>query len=386
MPGKLIHMQIAYSSDSEYLAKKIYKVLPEVLTERARAYEELLRMARTDREAYLKITREAPPKLRDTRNDIQQYLEEVYGCGYDDFCKLEKEVIFGNKEYKPKPENVRGSDIYFITAFKGYLNDDEPNVGLVKLILTLDALNRASSRSRVIVAPYLPYERQDRKDESRVPISFKAIASILERMGTTRILTMDMHAPQEQGFFDIPVDDLTPIDIVKPYIDGLKAQGPVFLVDPDSGSAKRNEKPALYLDIPQAILNKTKAEDGSVQFKNIVGVENIPGKTGLIMDDIIGTGRTVIGVAKELRKYNPAKIAVVGTTLLGNPEKITDKESGLDKLQACDAIDEIVVTDSNYSPDWKKYPKVKVETTAVLLANAIFETQTNGSVQRLFPY
>src|SRR3989338_6242566 len=211
MPGKLVDMQIAYTSDSEKFATGVYRALPRIQKRKLKFYDELLTLKR-DKDAYLAKTTEPPTVVSDRRDDVERYLEEVHGIGYDDFCHLEKERTFGNKEFKPKLRNVRGRDVFFIAGFKDYFAEDDPNFGYMKLFLVLDALKRASARYRTVVAPYLPYQRQDRKDESRVPISFKMIADQLTK-SATRVLTMDMHAPQEQGFFDIPVDDLTPINL-----------------------------------------------------------------------------------------------------------------------------------------------------------------------------
>jgi ribose-phosphate pyrophosphokinase len=387
MPGKLVDMQITYTSDMEQLAHDIYAAIPGILQKKLRLYDELLCLNKADRKAYLEQTQEPPTVIEDRRTDMQRYLEQVHGCGYDDFCSLESEKHFGDGEYKPKPRKGRGRDVFLLAGFRQPDGEEfySPNDGYMRMLLTLDALRRASARSRILVAPFMAYEKQDRKDESRVPISFRMVADLLETVGTTRVLTLDLHASQEQGFYRIPFDDLSPLNFSIPVLQELKQKYKFLtVVDPDAGSAKRNEDIVKILEVPEVIVDKRK-EDYVARVNEMNGVDQIPGKVTVIVDDQVGSARTGIEVAERVSTYKPLKTILLGSHLIGNPREIGDPVSGLDKLQECPFIDEIHVTNSNYSTRWGKYPKIKVHSVGNLFGEAIIETQTDGSVTHLFP-
>ncbi|HLC76936.1 MAG TPA: ribose-phosphate diphosphokinase [archaeon] len=388
MPGKLVDMQIAYTKRSERLAHDIYNAFPKVLTERLHFYEGLLRNAQRDRSAYLAITREPPTAVSDRVDDIRRYLNEVHGFDYDDFCEV-NEKIFMNTESKPKFQNVRGRDVFYIASFKDDKGDDNPDTGYMRLSLAMDALKRASARGRIAVAPYMPYQRQDRKDESRVPISFKAVADMLNATGMTRLLTLDMHSQAEQGFFDIPVDDLTPINLFLPILEEFSSSHGAVLVDPDSGSAKRNDY-LMKVTGHKAVIVDKRRDDYDPVLRTAIGLDNLPGKVAVEVDDLISTGKTLARTASNISTYGPEKIIVIATHYDGNPFEAEEDgkkgvPNGLRRLQECESIDRIYVTDSNYSPSWDQFSKISVISIGEFLANTIFETQTDGSVSRLFP-
>ncbi|CCQ98196.1 phosphoribosylpyrophosphate synthetase [[Clostridium] ultunense Esp] len=265
-------------------------------------------------------------------------------------------------------ESVRGADVFVIQSTCHPVNDN-----LMEILIILDALKRASAKSINVVIPYYGYARQDRKARARDPITAKLVANLIETAGANRIIVMDLHATQIQGFFDIPVDHLLGIPILAKYFieKGLKD---VVVVSPDHGGVTRARKLAERLQAPIAIIDKRRPEPNVAQVMNIVG--NIEGKTCILVDDIIDTAGTLTLGAEALMK-NGAKEVYASCThpVLSGPaiERIRNSK-----------IKEVIVTNTIPIPAERMLPNLKVLSVAPLIAEAIIRVHEELSVSKLF--
>ncbi len=277
---------------------------------------------------------------------------------------------FADGELKVKlEENIRGRDVFIIQS------THPPAEHILELLLFLDAAKRASAARVTAVVPYFGYARQDRKDEPRVPISAKLVADLLASSGANRVLTMDLHAEQIQGFFDIPVDHLYAAPVFIDYYKKFET-GEVIVVAPDTGSVKRARAFARRLgkDIPIAIVDKRRTGPNKSMVANIIG--NVKGKTALIYDDMLDTGGTMVDAAEAIRKKGATTVytCVVHPLLSRSaPERI---------MKSC--IKELVVTDTIPLTPEKKIKKAKVLSVAGLLGKAIMRIHRSESISSLF--
>lgn len=267
-------------------------------------------------------------------------------------------------------ESIRGSDIFVIQS-----TCNPSNQNLMELLIMIDAIRRASAERITAVIPYFGYARQDRKAEPRVPITAKLVANLITTAGANRILTMDLHADQIQGFFDIPVDHLYAfpvfIDYLKEYYENLSD---FVVVSPDTGGVKRARALASFLDLNIAIIDKRRTGYNIAEVMNLVG--EVKGKNTVIIDDIIDTGGTISKAARKLKEEGAKKVIVMAThaVLSKNAKENLSEE----------AIDEIVVTDTIPIPEEKMLPKIRVLSVYKLFAEAISRIHTNSSVSSLF--
>lgn len=265
-------------------------------------------------------------------------------------------------------ENVRGHDVFIIQS------TNPPAENLLELLLLIDAAKRASASRVTAVIPYFGYARQDRKDQPRVPISAKLVANLLERAGADRILTVDLHADQIQGFFDIPVDNLYATPVFKDYFTNLNPEEYV-VVSPDVGGTKRARVAAHKLgNLPLALVDKRRPTLNSAEVIHIVG--RVKGKRLLIVDDIIDTGRTLYEASKALLEQGARDIRVAATHGLFSG----DARRRLDMAP----IEEIIITNTIPIPEDRRPKKLKVLTIAPLLAEAIKRIHEERSVSALF--
>lgn len=277
---------------------------------------------------------------------------------------------FADGELKVKlEENIRGRDVFIVQS------THSPAENILELLLFLDAAKRASADRVTAVIPYFGYARQDRKDEPRVPISAKLLADLIARSGASRVLTMDLHAEQIQGYFDIPVDHLYAVPVFIDYYQKFNTAS-LIIVAPDTGSVKRARAFARRLGkhVPIAIVDKRRTGPNKSVAVSIIGdVEN---KTALIYDDMLDTGGTMVDAADSIRKKGARVIytCVVHPLLSGSaPEKL---------MKSC--IKELVVTDTiPLSPD-KKIKKLKILSVASLLGKAIMRIHRAESISSLF--
>ncbi|GGL64117.1 ribose-phosphate diphosphokinase [Sporolactobacillus putidus] len=265
-------------------------------------------------------------------------------------------------------ESIRGSEVYVIQS-----TSDPVNQHLMELLIMIDALKRASAKTINVVIPYYGYARQDRKARSREPITAKLVANLLETAGASRILTMDLHAPQIQGFFDIPVDQLLSVPILSEYFMSKKLED-IVIVSPDHGGVTRARKMADRLKAPIAIIDKRRPRPNVSEVMNIIG--DIQGKTAIIIDDIIDTAGTITLAANALVERGAKKVYACCThPVLSGP--------AIDRIQAS-AISELVVTNTIPLPEQKNIDKIVQLSVAPLVGEAIIRIHEKLSVSRLF--
>ena len=265
-------------------------------------------------------------------------------------------------------DNVRGADVFIIQSTCYPANNN-----LIELALIMDAFRRASAKRINVVMPYYGYGRQDRKVEPRVPISAKVIAKIIETCGANRILCMDLHADQIQGFFDIPVDHLFSAPILIEYFKKLDLDD-LVIVSPDSGGAERARFFAKHLDASMAIIDKRREKPNEAAVMNIVG--NVKGKNCILIDDMIDTAGTICKGATALKEAGAKKV-VAGAThgVLSGP--------AIDRIKAA-PFDELVVTNTIPLQNEKLLPNMQVLSVAPLIGEAILRIHEERSVSSLF--
>jgi ribose-phosphate pyrophosphokinase len=268
-------------------------------------------------------------------------------------------------------EDIRGRDVFLVQSTCYPVNEN-----IMELLIILDALKRASASRITVVLPYYGYARQDRKDVGRVPITAKLIADLLTVAGTNRVLALDLHAAQIQGFFNVPVDHLFASPVINEYVRALKIPPQDFVVlSPDEGSVKRALRFQKKLGGAMAIVDKRRVSATEVQQANIIG-STLEGKTAVIFDDMISTASSVVGAALVAKKNGAREIYVCAThgVLCGNAIKNLREAP----------IKEIVISDSIPLTPEKQLPNIKVLSVAALLADAIKRIHFNESVSRLF--
>ena len=262
-------------------------------------------------------------------------------------------------------ENLRGNDVYIVQS------TFPPSVNLMELLLMVDAAKRASARQITAVIPYFGYARQDRKDKPRVPITAKLIANLLTAAGVQRLITIDLHADQIQGFFDVPVDHLYASSIFLPYIKKLNLPNLVF-ASPDTGGTRRAASYAKALDTGFVICYKQRSKANKVDSMSLIG--DVRGKDVLLLDDIIDTGGTITKAAKIMIDNGASSVRGFCThpILSGDAfERIVDS-----------AFTELIVTDT--IPLKQTSPKIKVLSTSTLLADVIKRAHNYESISSLF--
>ena len=265
-------------------------------------------------------------------------------------------------------ENVRGSDIFIIQSMGFPVNDH-----IMELLLLLDAFKRASARRVTTVLPYYGYARQDRKVEPRVPISAKVVASLVECVGSGRVLCMDLHADQIQGFFDIPVDHLFSAPALVDYFKKLNMKDCV-IVAPDSGGTERARFFAKQLSTEIAIIDKRRKIANEAEVMHIVG--DIEGKDCVLIDDMIDTAGTICKGAEALKKAGAASVRAGATHGIFSGDAINKLKNSV--------IEEIIVTNTIYIPKEKFFDKLMVLSVADLIGEAIQRIHEEKSVSSLF--
>ncbi len=265
-------------------------------------------------------------------------------------------------------ENVRGKDVYIVQSTCTPTNDN-----LMELLIMIDAARRASAQRITAVLPYFGYARQDRKDRPRVPITAKLVANLITEAGADRVLTMDLHAGQIQGFFDIPVDHLYSIKVVGEFFKKKNIPN-LVVVAPDVGGTRMARAYAKMLESPFAIVDKRRESATQTHVMNIIG--EIKGKNVLMVDDLISTAGSIVEAAMALKKAGALEIyaAVVHPVLAG---------PAIERIQNS-VISKLLVTNSIPLSDEKKIGKIEQLSVAPLLAEAISRIHAHVSVSSLF--
>lgn len=265
-------------------------------------------------------------------------------------------------------ESVRGKDVFIIQPTGAPVNDN-----LMELLIMVDAMKRASARHITVIVPYYGYARQDRKTRGREPISAKLVADLMSTAGVTRVVTMDLHAGQIQGFFDVPVDHLMSTSILAKYIKSMKLEN-LTIVSPDLGGVTRVRELADRLGAPIAIIEKRRPEPGVAKVMNIIGT--VKDRSCVLVDDIVDTAGSLCEGAKALDKAGAMGVyAAVCHPVLTDPATERVKNSCLKQL---------IVTNSLPIEDYKKQTKLKVLSVAPLLGEAIMRIFHDASVSSLF--
>ena len=266
-------------------------------------------------------------------------------------------------------ENVRERDIFVLQPLSHPVNDS-----LVELLIMLDALKRASAKRVTAIVPYYAYSRSDKKDQPRVPITARLIADLITVAGANRLLTVDLHAPQIQGFFNIPVDELTALYLLTDYFRQKKLKD-VGVVATDIGISKRARDVATRLNAPLAIIEKRRMGNADkTETLNVIG--DVAGKTAIIFDDEIDTGGSLFNAVNVVMENGAKEVYFCCThPLLSGPAVSRISKS---------PVKEVVVTDTVPVPPEKRIPKIKVLSMAPLLGEAIHRIHTGLSVGAMF--
>ncbi|MDD4939574.1 MAG: ribose-phosphate pyrophosphokinase [Candidatus Omnitrophica bacterium] len=298
----------------------------------------------------------------DLAGDICKYLK----------IKLSDALVgkFSEGEIRVKiNENVRGKDVFIVQPTCPPSNDN-----LMELLVMIDALKRSSAQRITAVIPYFGYARQDRKDQPRVPITAKLVANLLTVAGADRILTVDLHAGQIQGFFDIPMDHLFAVTVFKEYLAKLKLED-LVIVSPDVGGIKMARGYAKRLSAELAIIDKRRDSPEKTEVMYILG--NVEGKNAIIVDDLIATGSSLIEAVEALKKAKAKSVrAAITHGVLSGP--------ALERIDRCKSLEELLITDTIPLSNGKKHSRIKVLSVAELLGEAIKRIHHEESVSSLF--
>ncbi|WP_373742264.1 ribose-phosphate diphosphokinase [Jeotgalibaca porci] len=267
-------------------------------------------------------------------------------------------------------ESIRGAHVYIIQSTSFPVNDH-----LMELLIMIDALKRASAKTINVVIPYYGYARQDRKAQSREPITSKLVANMITDAGADRVLALDLHAPQIQGFFDIPVDHLLGAPLLANYfLDNEMLQNDIVVVSPDHGGVTRARKLAEFIHAPIAIIDKRRPKANVAEVMNIIG--DVKGKKAILIDDMIDTAGTITLAAQALQDAGATAVYACCTHAVLSGPAIERLENSV--------IQEVIVTDSIQLPEEKMSPKIVQITVSQLIAEAIKRIHENRSVSPLF--
>lgn len=266
-------------------------------------------------------------------------------------------------------ESVRGNDVFVVQSTSNPANEH-----LMELLILADALKRASAKTLSVIMPYYGYSRQDRKSKSRQPITAKLVADILQVAGIDRIVAIDLHAGQVQGFFDIPIDNFPAAPLLANYFCHTKKLKNVVIVSPDHGGVTRARKFARFFDAPLAIIDKRRPEPNKAIVQNIIG--DVEGKIAIMIDDIIDTGGTLIAGAEALLERGAKKVYAAATHPVFSG-------TALDRLQDS-VLEEIVVTNTIQIAKEEHHTKIKQLSIGALLGQSILHIVKDEPISQIF--
>ena len=268
-------------------------------------------------------------------------------------------------------ETVRGHDVFLIQPTSSPVNEH-----IMELLITIDAMKRASANNINIVMPYYGYSRQDRKSKSRQPISAKLVANLIETAGATRVLAMDLHAAQIQGFFNIPIDNFRAMPLLVEYFTNKNFKDEIVIVSPDHGGAVRARNMGESMNAPIAIIDKRRPKPNVTEVMGIVG--DVEGKIAIIVDDMIDTAGTITSAAKALMDAGAKKVFACCThPLLSKP--------AIDRINNS-VLEEVVCTNTIQLPLNKKSPKIVQLSIADLVSKGILNIIYGRPLSSLFEY
>ena len=268
-------------------------------------------------------------------------------------------------------ESVRGSKVFVVQSTAGKVNEN-----LMELLIFIDVLKRSSAKEIIAIIPYFAYARQDRTINPHDPITAKLVSNLLLKAGATRIVTMELHTRQTQGFFDIPVDHMEPLPILAKYFEkkGFSQSEDVVVVAPDIGSLKRARGFAKWLEVPLAIVEKRKNENGKYEVENLIG--DVRGKKVILLDDMINTGKTVCNAADALIKNGATEVYCCATHAVFS-------ENAVERLKKS-VIKEVVVTDTIELREDEYFEKLTVLSTAKIFGEAVKRIVVYKEMSNLF--
>jgi len=300
-----------------------------------------------------------PPLSKEICDHIGQPLGDLY------FQRFSDGEIFIQIQ-----ETIRGQDAFFIQS-----TSRPANANLMELLIFIDAAKRASTRNICAVIPYFGYARQDRKSAGRTPISAKLVADLISRAGATRVLTLDLHAAQIQGFFDIPVDNIFAIPLFSKDIEQRNEMGDIMIVSPDVGGVVRARALANRLHVDMAIVDKRRPAPNVAKVMNIIG--DVSGKHCILIDDMVDTAGTLCGAAEALLEQGATKVSAYASHgVLSGPAVKRLKQSDLHEL---------VITDSILQPkEVRKSGKVRIISISSLMGEAITRIYDARSISSLY--
>jgi ribose-phosphate pyrophosphokinase len=281
---------------------------------------------------------------------------------------VELETFANGESYCRLGESVRGADVFLVQSCSPPVNDH-----LVELLLLIQAARLASARRIAAVMPWFPYSRQDKKSRSREPISARLVASLLEAAGADRVLTLDLHAGQIQGFFDVPVDHLTALPLFADHFHGLGDGAPLVAVSPDLGRVKLARRLAAVLGADLAVVTKTRPRHDVARAAEVIG--DVRGKLAVMGDDMIVTGGTLVAATEALLAAGAREVRAFATHALF-------AEGALDRLTSSE-LAELAVTDSVRLPE-ERPAKLTALSVAAVLAEAVENVFADLSVSRMF--
>ncbi len=297
-----------------------------------------------------------------------KYLGEKIAQAYGTELGKMSVISFADGEFQPSfDENIRGTDVFLIQS------TFTPADNLMELLMMIDAARRASARTIVAVIPYFGFARQDRKDKPRVSIASKLVANLLMAAGVNRIITLDLHADQIQGFFDVPVDHLYASSVFIPYIKTLHLDNLTF-ASPDTGGTRRAGSYAKFFHTDFVICYKHRAKPNEIAKMALLG--DVKGKNVILLDDIVDTGGTLCKAAKVLMENGADSVRAMITHPLLSSNALENIENS--------TLEELIVTDT--IPSQKESPKIKIITTADLFAEVINRLKKKESISSLFKF
>lgn len=307
------------------------------------------------------VTGRAHPTLA---HDVAEYLQT-------DVVHTDARTFANGEIYARYDESVRGCDAFVIQSHAAPINE-----ALMEQLIMVDALKRASAKRITVVAPFYPYARQDKKGRGREPISARLVADLYKAAGADRIMSVDLHAAQIQGFFDGPVDHLFAMPVLLDHFQKLLDPATLTVVSPDMGRVRVADIWSDKLGAPLAIIHKRRDPrvPNQVSVHDIVG--DVEGRVCLIVDDMIDTGRTIVKAAEALKKNGATAVVVAATHAVFS-------DPAFEILQDA-AVDQVVVTDTLPVPLEKRWDRLTVLPIAPLIARAIHEVFDDGSVTSMF--